>query len=295
MAAYLTVNRPRVSQWYEKRNRPLTGCTVLHTSESVMDTVGPDTGTDTLARYIQGRTTAGSYHDVADSDSDLQLIEYRHGAFHDGTGSNNWALSISFVCRTVDWAMMSPERRRGFLRSGARAFARQQAYRRSVGAPLTELRRITKAQSDAGVSGFCYHGDRDPGRRTDPGVRPPAAFPMDEFIAECRAALAGTSTGEDEMNAAQEAKLDGLINHINWNLTPALARMDPAITVMFTEIGAIRASQMKLAEALAAADSNGLTLDELKAAVSEAIVDSGAALRKIEQAAAEAPVATPAA
>lgn len=156
-----------------------------------MDTVGVDTGTDTLAEFIRNRTTAGSYHDIADSDSNLHLIEHRHGAYHDGTGSNNWALSISFVCRTADWDRMSPERRRGFLHQGALAFARQQDYRRRVGAPLTELRLITKAQSDRGESGFTYHGFRDPGRRTDPGVAAPNDFPFAEFIQECRAVLSG--------------------------------------------------------------------------------------------------------
>ncbi|TYP82080.1 hypothetical protein [Blastococcus xanthinilyticus] len=197
MAAYLTERPPAVRQWYAKRNRSLTGCTVLHTAESIMDSVGPDTGAENVANFIRTRTTAGSYHDLVDSDSAIHLVEYHHGAYHDGTGSNNWALSISFACATTDWARMSPAKRRAFLRQGAIAFKRQQDYRRSVGAPLTELRRITKAQSDAGMSGFIYHGDRDPGRRTDPGVRPPAEFPFDEFITECLAVMAGE---EDDMD-----------------------------------------------------------------------------------------------
>ncbi|TKJ25210.1 hypothetical protein [Blastococcus sp. CCUG 61487] len=196
MAAYLTGKKLGTRQWYDQRRwpngqpRPLTGCTVLHTSEGVMDTVGPDTGAEALAEYIRGRTTAGSYHDVADSDSNLQLVEYVHGAFHDATGSNNWALAIAFVCRTIDWARMSPERRRGFLRQGALAFVRQQQYRRAVKAPLTRLRLITKAESDRGESGFTYHGYRDPGRRTDPGTTKTAPFPAEEFFHECRVALA---------------------------------------------------------------------------------------------------------
>jgi hypothetical protein len=200
---YLEQHRPVRQQWYERRNRPLTGCTVLHTAESVMDTVGPDTGAEAVAEFIRTRTTAGSYHDLCDGDSWVPLIGWDHGAFHDGTGSNNWALSISWACRTTDWRRMTPERRRGFLRQGARAFAAQQAYRRSVGAPLTELRRITKAQSDAGASGFIAHGDRDPGRRTDPGIKAPDLFPWDEWLDECLAAVAGTlddgGDGDEDM------------------------------------------------------------------------------------------------
>jgi len=201
VGAYLTTRKPVRDQWYAKRNRPLTGCTVLHTSESVMDTVGPDTGAESVAEFIRTRTTPGSYHDLVDSDSAIHLVEYVHGAYHDGTGSNNWALSIAFACRTSDWRTMSAAKRKAFLRQGAIAFKRQQDYRRSVGAPLTELRLITKAQSDAGMSGFTYHGLRDPGRRTDPGTTPAAPFPFAEFIAECRAVLAGE---EDDMPLSDE-------------------------------------------------------------------------------------------
>jgi hypothetical protein len=213
MTAYLTQNPPAAQQWYAKRNRALTGCTVLHTAESVMDTVGPDTGAEAVAKFIQGRTTAGSYHDLVDSDSWIPLVDLKHGAFHDGTGSNNWALSISFACRTSDWRAMSPEKRRGFLRQGARAFANQQAYRRSIGAPLTELRLITKAQSDAGVSGFTYHGLRDPGRRSDPGVAAPNLFPFDEFITECRAALSTSpaSTPKDWFDMVTKDEMKELL------------------------------------------------------------------------------------
>lgn len=191
MAAYLTIRRPVRDQWYDRRNRPLTGCTVLHSAESIMDTVGPDTGAENVAEFIRTRTSPGSYHDLVDSDSALHLVEYVHGAYHDGTGSNNWALSISWALRTTDWRAMTPERRRAFLRQGARAFIRQQEYRRSIGAPLTERRRITKAQSDAGLSGFIAHGERDPERRSDPGTVPPNLFPWDEWFDVLAEEMAG--------------------------------------------------------------------------------------------------------
>lgn len=190
MAAYLTGKKLGTQQWYATRNRPLTGCTMLHTSEGVMDTIGPDTGAEALAEFIRTRTTAGSYHDVADADSSIHLIEYAHGAFHDATGSNNWALSLSFACHTIDWARMTPEKRRGFLWQGALRFLAQQQWRKANRAPLTRLRYITKAQSDAGESGFCCHGWRDPSRRTDPGTTPAAQFPFDEWLAVCAQALA---------------------------------------------------------------------------------------------------------
>jgi hypothetical protein len=221
MAAYLTENPPARSQWFHRRNRPLTGCTVLHDAENIMDTVGPDTGAENVARFIRTRTGPGSYHDLVDSDSGIHLVEYVHGAFHDGTGSNNWALSLSFACRTVDWRRMSPAQRRGFLRQGALRFVAQQLWRQDVGAPLTRLRYITRAQSEAGESGFCCHGWRDPARRTDPGTRAPDLFPFDEFLDECKQALAQhmphhpDAAPEDDMLPEQIKALERIDRALN--------------------------------------------------------------------------------
>jgi hypothetical protein len=202
MAAYLTLNPPARAQWYATRNRSLTGCTVLHGTESIFDEMGVDTGAENVARFIRDRTTPGSYHDLVDSDSRVHLVEYVHAAFHDGTGSNNWALALAFALRTTDWARMSPVKRASMLAHGARAFVEQQKYRKSVGAPLTRLRYISKAQSDAGESGFCCHGWRDPARRSDPGTEPPHLFPFDEWLDACATALAQHMP--DHPDASQE-------------------------------------------------------------------------------------------
>lgn len=182
MEAYLTVNPPDQTQWYDRRNRALTGCTVLHTAENAFDELGEDTGAEGVAEFIRHRKTYGSYHDIVDSDSNIYLVDYIHGAFHDGTGSNNWALSLSFAVRTTDWSRMSRTKVASILDKGAVAFLRQESWRKANNCPLTELRLLTKAQSDAGMSGFTYHGYRDPTRRTDPGVKPPNLFPFNEFI-----------------------------------------------------------------------------------------------------------------
>jgi hypothetical protein len=190
MAAYLTLNPPARAQWYRERNRPLTGCTVLHGTESIFDEMGADTGAENVARFIRDRTTPGSYHDLVDSDSWVRLVEYVHAAFHDGTGSNNWALALAFALRTTDWARMAPAKRAAMLAHGARAFVEQQKWRKAHDAPLTRLRYISKAQSDSGWSGFCCHGWRDPARRSDPGTTAPHLFPFDEWLDACRTALA---------------------------------------------------------------------------------------------------------
>lgn len=209
--AYLRLHRPVRSQFRSPRRKQPTGLTVIHTAESVMDTVGPDTGAEQVARFIRDRNTPGSYHDIVDSDSAIQLVRYSDEAFQDGTGSNPYALSISFACRAVDWSRMSPEKRASFLRQGAEAFARQQKWLADHGHPTTPLRKATRTQSEAGAAGFIAHGSRDPGRRSDPG----AAFPWAEFFAACQHALnpdPTPDTSEDEMTPADWTKLSTMLD-----------------------------------------------------------------------------------
>lgn len=197
MGVYLVTNKPARSQFREGRRATPTGCTVLHTAESVLDTVGPDTGAENVAAFIARRSEPGSYHDLVDSDTALQLVRYADEAYHDGTGSNRFALSISWALRTSDWAKLTPERRAAFLGQGARAFARQQAWLAANRYPLTPLRRITKAQSDAGEAGFITHADRDPANRSDPG----RDFPWAEWFTACRNAI---TPPEDDMPTLEQ-------------------------------------------------------------------------------------------
>lgn len=207
MGAYLIDHPPRIAQ-YGKRSswtpgRP-TGLTVVHTAESVLDVVGPDTGAEGVAEFIRTRNTYGSYHDLVDADSALQLIPYEYGAFQDGTGSNGMALSISFALAAVDWPRLTSERRHAFLVNGARAHARQQAWLAANDYPRTPPRRITRAQSDAGVAGFISHAERDPARRTDPG----AQFPWVEFLTLCTAAVAGHLDETEDAEMLSREALD---------------------------------------------------------------------------------------
>lgn len=179
---YLRAHTPTRSQFRSPRRAKPSGAVVLHTAESILDSIGPDTGAENVAAYIVSRDTPGSYHDIVDADSRVQLVDYGDEAYQDVTGSNPWALSISFACRTSDWERMSPRTRAGFMQQGALAFAAQQAWLRANGHPVTEFRRLRKVESDLRIPGFITHADRDPARRTDPGRE----FPWNEFWAACR-------------------------------------------------------------------------------------------------------------
>jgi hypothetical protein len=176
---YLRAHAPVRSQFRSPRRARPTGLVVVHTAESVMDTVGPDTGAENVAAFIRRRSDPGSYHDLVDSDSAVQLVDYGDEAFQDGTGSNPYALSLSFALKATDWPRLRPAKRDAFLTQGARALARQQAWLMHHRYPLTPLRRISRAQSAAGVPGFISHAERDPDRRNDPG----RFFPWDRFFA----------------------------------------------------------------------------------------------------------------
>jgi hypothetical protein len=194
MPAYLAAHDTALAQYRSPRRARPTGLVCVHTAESILDTIGPDTGAEAVAEWMTRRTGYGSYHDLADSDSVIQLVDYGDEAFHDGTGSNPYSLSISFALRASDWPKLTAPKRAGFLRQGAIAFTRQQAWLKAHGHPTTPLHRVTRAQSDAGLPGFISHAERDPSRRTDPGP----FFPWDKFFTAIRAALAGPPASEED-------------------------------------------------------------------------------------------------
>lgn len=180
--AWLDDHPPARSQFRCPRRALERGVIVVHTAESVMDTVGPDTGAENVARYIQTRDTPGSYHDLVDADSTINLVRDGCEAFHDATGSNPWSWSLSFACSYLDWSKMTKARRDAFIENGARRaayYAKRLKARRGIEIPA---KRITRAQSEAGARGFISHAERDPDRRKDPG-NAAGQFPWAQFLA----------------------------------------------------------------------------------------------------------------
>ena len=176
---YLEQHPPKTRQFRKPRRAKPSGVIVVHTAESVMDTVGPDTGAENVAGFIRRRDGYGSYHLLVDSDSWIQLVAFDAEAYGDGTGSNTHAMHLSFACSAADWPKMSEQKRAAFLDQAADAVAGALTWlarEHKISAPLS---RITRADSEARNPGFISHGERDPGRRTDPGN----GFPWDEFFA----------------------------------------------------------------------------------------------------------------
>lgn len=175
---FLEDHPPRVRQFRRPRRATPSGVIVVHTAESILDTVGPDTGAENVAAFIVARTDYGSYHLLVDSDSIVQLVPFDAEAYGDRTGSNLHAIHLSFACSTTDWSRMSAAKRTAFVRNGARAAARAAEWLKAEHGVTVPPRRISRADSEHRRPGFISHAERDPSRRTDPGT----GFPWGEFL-----------------------------------------------------------------------------------------------------------------
>lgn len=175
--AYLDDHPPARTQFRRRYATP-TGLIVVHTAESALDAIGEDTGAEGVADFIRRRSDPGSYHRLVDSDSIVPLVRFEMAAYGDGTGSNEFAIHLSFACRAADWPGMDPARREAYLVNGARAAREAAVWLDRVHGVTVPARRVTRTQSDQGAAGFISHGERDPGRRTDPGP----GFPWDRFL-----------------------------------------------------------------------------------------------------------------
>ena len=175
--AYLDDHPPARTQFRRRYAAP-SGLIVVHTAESALDAIGEDTGAEGVADFIRRRADPGSYHRLVDSDSIVALVRFEMAAYGDGTGSNEFAIHLSFACRAADWPGMDPGRREAFLVNGARAAREAATWLEREHGITVPARRVTRTQSEQRAAGFISHGERDPGRRTDPGP----GFPWDRFL-----------------------------------------------------------------------------------------------------------------
>jgi hypothetical protein len=195
--AWLDDHPPVRSQFSCPRRETPSGVIVVHTAENTPDFVGFDGTAEAVANFIRTRTDAGSYHDLADSDSTVHLVEYSCEAYHDGTGSNRHSYGVSMATRADIWPFAPEEWRRKTVRNAAQAAARYAKWVRAGRGIIIPARRISRAQSEQRLPGFISHAERDPTRRTDPGVD----FPWDQFLADYAEAMGPTRppTEEDDM------------------------------------------------------------------------------------------------
>lgn len=182
---YLLEHPPARDQFRIGRRERPSGVGVIHTAENTPDFVAFDGGAEAVAKWIVVRDTPGSYHDLTDSDSRINLVPYNYEAYQDGTGSNRHAWGGSVATRADVWPLAPKRWRDGAIRNLALSAADYSRWLRSVRGFIIPPRRITRAQSEARIPGFISHAERDPARREDPGK----FFPWDQFFDEYKLAL----------------------------------------------------------------------------------------------------------
>jgi hypothetical protein len=218
MTAYLITNPPRVRQFRDRGTTP-SGVIVVHTAESTPDWVGPDAGAENVARFIADRSDYGSYHDLCDSDSIVNLVPYDMQAYGDGTGSNPHAYHVSAATQAAKWNQTSKEWRDGTVRNMARAAARYARWLEAEHGIKIPASRITRAGSEKRIPGFISHGERDPGRRSDPG----ADFPWQQFLTYYAEFSNG---GDDDMALDDKVNDDRTVRQVLRRLDNFITRSD---------------------------------------------------------------------
>lgn len=178
---YLIDNPPAVRQYRSPRREKPSGVCVVHTAESIADQAGPDFGAENVAAFIARRTNFGSYHDLVDSDTRIQLVRYSDEAFHDATGSNPHSYGVSAAAQAAKWPEYSTTWKNATVENMARSAARYASWLKGQRGIIIPAKRITRAESEARKPGFISHAERDPERRTDPGKTFPWTFFLSRY------------------------------------------------------------------------------------------------------------------
>ncbi len=175
---YYLVDHPPAQRQFRDRGTTPSGVCVVHTAESTPDWVGADAGAEAVARFIQGRSDYGSYHTLCDSDSIVPLVPPWMQAYGDGTGSNPHAWHVSAATQAAKWNQAPKEWREETVKNMAAAAVRYARWIKKEHGIVIPAKRISRAESEQKKPGFISHGERDPGRRSDPG----SAFPWGLFL-----------------------------------------------------------------------------------------------------------------
>lgn len=230
--AYLREHpNPHMRQYSARKQEP-SGVVAVHTAENTPDDVATDGGAEAVARYETVRTTPGSYHDLVDSDSAINLVRYEDAAWHDGTGTNHHSYGVS-VATTAAWWPYAPKAwRDGAIEQAAQAAARYAHWLYKRNGIKIPAKRITADEARRKVPGFVSHGQLDPGRRTDPGEH----FPWQMFLARF-AELTRDLWGGAPPATNEEFKMDA-------EAKAAFAKLTGEVDALRGEVDAVRAAQL---------------------------------------------------
>lgn len=189
-------------QMRKPRRRSMSGCVSVHTAESIVDTVGPDTGAENVADFICRRCDYGSYHELVDGDSFVAMAPDDAETWNvaaslpNGYGHNSHIWGISAACRATDWNPDDDWTRRTIDRMGERIAA---FWIRNGFADLAANPRwLTKEEADAEQPGLILHGSVQPWDRSDAWRYHPRRSELDDMLLDAiRRHGGGTPTEPD--------------------------------------------------------------------------------------------------
>lgn len=174
---------------------------VLHTTEGIADLDGPDSGAENVANWFQTNDTFALYQTLVDSDSRVRMVPagldgtQPMTAFH-AAGYNSRTLGCSMAMRADSWPFLPLEWQERTLNNAAAEVALW-CLRWNI-----PVRKVTKAQVDAGERGITGHGILDPGYRSDPGT----GFDWDGFIKRVQNILNGMPLGPAVISTSGDAR-----------------------------------------------------------------------------------------
>jgi len=204
---YLVDHPPTRSQYRAKRREAPSGVIVVHTFEAPIDR-----SADWGARFIRGRSTPGSYHLLGDrTQAVVHLVPFESEAYHDGTGSNRHSIGISAMMYARLWPSLGDTDRSALIEVYAKMAHQAATWLADTHNIRVPARQITRAASERREPGFIGHGDRDPGRRSDPGPE----FPWVAFLTRYSEL---TTTKEEPVthpNAASGHRINDLMMEID--------------------------------------------------------------------------------
>lgn len=181
-----------------------SGLVMVHTVESFIDRLGPDTGAENCANYIATRSDAGGYHELIDSDSFVQMSADGMMTWHTAAAKiNGPGWGISAACRATDWDPDDDWTRRTIATMGARirAFWERQGIN-----PATAARWLTMEQAHRFEIGLCHHGVAQPADRSDAWVRHPQRARLDQMLLDAIGGTQQPAKEWDEMASKEEIK-----------------------------------------------------------------------------------------
>lgn len=184
---------PGTKNHFYKTRRAQVTLGVIHTAENTPTFQGNRNATFNLVRYAQQTTRAVSWHDTSGDDESVTMLPLSYTGFH-VRGYNSRSVGDEQVTRANLWGVAPSDWTERIL---SNLVASTAFWVAEYDLPI---RRITKAQADAGLKGFVAHGDLDPGRRTDPG----RGFPWATYLRMLARAL-DASTAPDDVTPSGES------------------------------------------------------------------------------------------